>query len=478
MANEYIWVDTNEREVQVSGPATAAFEAGYTDKQIGVHKGTHPLDHPDGSVTPEKLHEEVYACFAKKSDTDAHIAGRANPHGVTKAQVGLGNADNTADMDKPISTAVRTALDTKQEKEAGKGLSEENYTAAEKEKLAGVETGANAYTHPQTHAAAMIEQDDSHRFVTAAEKEAWNAKAAPSDIQAGENVSVSVENGKVTISATGGGEGDSVTITDDLTSRSAVIALSANQGRVLDEKIAEVQETVATKAPIFHASEDGTYGLGSQTQYGHVKLRGDLNAQTTGEAALDAAMGYVLKQAVDGKPDLDDIIAGENITVETVDGKVTVSAAAGGGAYGGQSEYISNHNAGTTYTNNIPVPEGANYALVFVTNRKRPSDNIGEQFGIMCYINKSINDVVVMGHYDTIAKVSMWRYSMRGFITGTWSSGNTTYINGRQALGVDNSYITSMELTNNAITMTVEVGQDEDGDSTGKGYVVDWVVWK
>ncbi len=37
-----------------------------------------------------------------------------NPHNVTKAQVGLGSVDNTADLDKPVSTAVEarlTALD-------------------------------------------------------------------------------------------------------------------------------------------------------------------------------------------------------------------------------------------------------------------------------------------------------------------------------------------------------------------------------
>lgn len=33
-----------------------------------------------------------------------------NPHNVTKAQVGLGNVDNTSDKDKPISTAQATAI--------------------------------------------------------------------------------------------------------------------------------------------------------------------------------------------------------------------------------------------------------------------------------------------------------------------------------------------------------------------------------
>lgn len=47
-------------------------------------------------------------------DLDAHIADFANPHSVTKAQVGLSNVDNTSDLNKPISTSTQTALNNKQ----------------------------------------------------------------------------------------------------------------------------------------------------------------------------------------------------------------------------------------------------------------------------------------------------------------------------------------------------------------------------
>ena len=39
-----------------------------------------------------------------------HIANKSNPHTVTKAQVGLGNASNTSDADKPVSTAQAAAI--------------------------------------------------------------------------------------------------------------------------------------------------------------------------------------------------------------------------------------------------------------------------------------------------------------------------------------------------------------------------------
>lgn len=48
-----------------------------------------------------------------KNTMDSHIGNTNNPHSVTKAQVGLGNVDNTSDLDKPISTATQAALDLK-----------------------------------------------------------------------------------------------------------------------------------------------------------------------------------------------------------------------------------------------------------------------------------------------------------------------------------------------------------------------------
>lgn len=50
------------------------------------------------------------------TDLSGHIANKENPHEVTKTQVGLGNADNTSDKDKPISAAAQAALDLKADK--------------------------------------------------------------------------------------------------------------------------------------------------------------------------------------------------------------------------------------------------------------------------------------------------------------------------------------------------------------------------
>tara|TARA_R110002167_G_C12675868_1_gene651090 strand:+ start:891 stop:1949 length:1059 start_codon:yes stop_codon:yes gene_type:complete len=49
-----------------------------------------------------------------------------NPHGTTKANVGLGAADNTSDATKPVSTATQTALDLKRDKTAIKNSIEDD----------------------------------------------------------------------------------------------------------------------------------------------------------------------------------------------------------------------------------------------------------------------------------------------------------------------------------------------------------------
>ena len=104
------------------------------------------------------------ASKANSSDVTASLALKANlasptftgtVSGITKTMVGLGNADNTSDANKPVSSAaqaafdlkantsdVNTALATKVDKVTGKELSTNDYTTAEKTTLAAI-TGTN-----------------------------------------------------------------------------------------------------------------------------------------------------------------------------------------------------------------------------------------------------------------------------------------------------------------------------------------------
>lgn len=69
-----------------------------------------------GEITRvEKLISDEAATRAQadtnvNAKVDSHIGNKANPHEVTKAQVGLGDVNNTSDADKPVSTAQATAI--------------------------------------------------------------------------------------------------------------------------------------------------------------------------------------------------------------------------------------------------------------------------------------------------------------------------------------------------------------------------------
>ncbi len=68
----------------------------------------------DVFLKQELLEENKRAKAAEetnKNNLANHVTDKVNPHKVTKAQVGLENVDNTADVNKPVSTAQQNALD-------------------------------------------------------------------------------------------------------------------------------------------------------------------------------------------------------------------------------------------------------------------------------------------------------------------------------------------------------------------------------
>lgn len=68
-----------------------------------------------------------------------HKSDTSNPHNVTPAQIGLGNVDNTSDLDKPISTAVQKAIDNKADKTVATISADGLMSASDKSKLDGAD---------------------------------------------------------------------------------------------------------------------------------------------------------------------------------------------------------------------------------------------------------------------------------------------------------------------------------------------------
>lgn len=129
------------------------------------------MDGPVLNDGGDKFSAQYWATQAEQSAIDAADANT----GVLGALV---NHTAAADPHTQYLTKAEStdAFAAKVDKEVGKGLSTEDFTTAERAKLASVETGANAYTHPDNHSASIITQDENNRFVSDVEKAAWNAK--------------------------------------------------------------------------------------------------------------------------------------------------------------------------------------------------------------------------------------------------------------------------------------------------------------
>jgi hypothetical protein len=122
-------------------------------------------------------------------DTDERTIYIGN--GITYGGVALATIDISGKVDKITGYSLvanieiakihtpgsdNQDLSDLQPKESGKGLSTNDYTDAEETKLAGIETGANNYTHPANHSPSIITQNSTNRFVSDTEKSTWNGK--------------------------------------------------------------------------------------------------------------------------------------------------------------------------------------------------------------------------------------------------------------------------------------------------------------
>ena len=88
-----------------------------------------------------------------QADLNLHKNNESNPHQVTKAQVGLGNVDNTADLDKPVSNATQSAIITANSGKADK-VYVDNQDTLKADKL-------TTYTKTETDTLIDIKADKS-----------------------------------------------------------------------------------------------------------------------------------------------------------------------------------------------------------------------------------------------------------------------------------------------------------------------------
>lgn len=152
-------LDTTWKELNVNG--TRVLES------INLH--TSDKNNPHG-ITCEQIGAEVVgSAAAVQGQLLAHIE-ETNPHNTTAADIGLGNVDNTADMDKPVSTAqaqainnVKTLVDSNTETINSMNDSSTGILAQAKEytneQLGGIGEGAVASVNGKTGIVELTKAD-------------------------------------------------------------------------------------------------------------------------------------------------------------------------------------------------------------------------------------------------------------------------------------------------------------------------------
>ena len=111
-SNSDVSANTTARHTHANKTILDATSASYTTadktKLDGIEAGAEV-----NTVTSVNTRTGAVTGLAETSDLTAHTGNTSNPHQVTKAQVGLGNVDNTSDANKPVSTATTNALNLK-----------------------------------------------------------------------------------------------------------------------------------------------------------------------------------------------------------------------------------------------------------------------------------------------------------------------------------------------------------------------------
>ena len=128
--------DKTEASSDAAGLMSAADKAKLDAIEAQANKYEHPAKHEATIITEDATHRFV---------TDEEKAAWNTKAPMDKAEAGT--------KDGLMSKEDKTKLD-------------------------GIEEGANKYTHPENHPATVITEDETHRFVTDAEKEKWNALPA------------------------------------------------------------------------------------------------------------------------------------------------------------------------------------------------------------------------------------------------------------------------------------------------------------
>lgn len=109
-SGQFVGFDSGGNATAVAAPTAASIGAVPTSRKVNGKALSADVTLSAADVGADA----AGAASGVQTSLTSHTNNKSNPHAVTKAQVGLGNVDNTSDANKPISTATQNALNGKQ----------------------------------------------------------------------------------------------------------------------------------------------------------------------------------------------------------------------------------------------------------------------------------------------------------------------------------------------------------------------------
>jgi len=105
--------DTSDKVDTFDARLTIAEQDSSDAKEL-AQEASESVGQFDARITQAEQNANQAKTIATNASTavNNHITNYNNPHQVTKAQVGLGNVDNTSDLDKPVSTATQNFVNS------------------------------------------------------------------------------------------------------------------------------------------------------------------------------------------------------------------------------------------------------------------------------------------------------------------------------------------------------------------------------
>lgn len=235
--------DTVEIKLGVDGklyapayPDLSNIDTSEIQAQIDEHKSdtnVHVTTEEKNKLAGIEAGAQVNTVLGVKGDSEStYRNGNVN---ITKANIGLGNVDNTSDANKPVSTAQQAAIDEAVE------------TA--KSYIDNKTTGMATTYDISTHNTATDAHNDIRALISDLSTEVSNFLDVDDTTrdQLSEVLTL-IDNNKGTLDSLTTSKVNVADIVDNLTTASANKVLSANQGVALKSLIDSLQALVGTKA--------------------------------------------------------------------------------------------------------------------------------------------------------------------------------------------------------------------------------------